>query len=106
LTTDIDNDWTAGGSANTTCAGKCTEGVVINAQNWVKGIGSPLSANGAPINLPAGLGNIVPSGVANGLGLGLQQSTTASSRATTTTAAARATQPAGGLFGALFGFKE
>lgn len=106
LTTDIDNDWAAGGSANTTCGGKCTEGVVMNAQNWVKGYGSPLSANGVPINLPNGLGNAVPFGVANGLGLGSQQSTTASSRPTTTTAASRATQPAGGLLGALFGFKE
>ena len=121
LTTDIDNDWAAGGSANTTCAGKCTEGVLINAPNWVKGVGSPLSANGVPINLPngvgAGLGGVesalpsglsgaLPTGLANGLGAGLQQTTTASSRPTTTTAASRATLPAGsgGLPGALFGF--
>jgi len=58
LTTDIDNDWTAGGSANTSCSGKCSEGVVMNALNWIKGIGTPLSANGAPIQLAGNVANL------------------------------------------------
>jgi hypothetical protein len=105
LTTDIDNDWAAGGSANTTCSGKCSEGVVVNAQNWVKGVGTPLSANGVPINLPGNLAGNLPGNLAGVLPVGLQQTTTASARATTTTAALKSTSPAGGLFGALFGFK-
>jgi hypothetical protein len=93
-----DGDWAAGGSADLTCAGRCTEGIAANIAGIIKGLAKQMGSNMYSVGGGLKIGGVSfgGSGNAGGVQLGAVPSTTiaitSSTKATITASSTGAVQ--------------